>query len=129
MIFRFFSFLLHSPHYDSFICSDGEFVAYKRKRYSEIRVVRTKFGTKSSKSNLHASTDSVIASTSMSQPYMIVIHMEQESHYKLQTRILVRGGKEVCKMSWHQIIFSIQSYGKFKGKRKVNIGGLVDKTC
>jgi hypothetical protein len=55
--------------------------------------------------------------------------MEQEIHYKLQTQILVRGGKEVCKMSWHQIIFSIQTYGRFKGKRKVNIDGLVDKTC
>jgi hypothetical protein len=91
--------------------------------------VRTKFGTKSNKSNLHASTDSVIASTSMYQPYIILIHMEQEIHYKLQTRILVHGGKEVCKMSWHQIIFSIQSYGRFKGNCKVNIGGLVDKTC
>jgi hypothetical protein len=32
-------------------------------------------------------------------------------------------------MGWHQIIFSIQAYGRFKGNRKVNIDGLVDKTC
>jgi hypothetical protein len=90
MIFRILSVLLHSPHFDIlflFICSDGEFVAYKRKRYSEIRVARTKFGTKSNKSNLHASTDSVIASTIMSQPHVIVIHMEQDIYCRLHTRI------------------------------------------
>jgi hypothetical protein len=89
----------------------------------------TKFGTKSNNSNLHASTDSVIASTSKSQPHIIIIHLEQEMHYKLQSQIYIRGGKEVCRMGWHQIAFSIQAYGKFKGKRKVNIGGLVDKKC
>jgi hypothetical protein len=71
----------------------------------------------------------VIASTSISQPYITVIHMEQEIHLTLQTQILVLGGKEVCKMRWHHIILSIQAFGRFKGKRKVNIDGLVDKIC
>jgi hypothetical protein len=32
-------------------------------------------------------------------------------------------------MGWYHIVFSVQAYDKFKGKRKVNIGGLVDNKC
>jgi hypothetical protein len=114
-----------------FVCSnflDGEFVAYKRKMYQDIRSVRTKFGTKSNKPTLHSSTDEVIASTTLSQPYANVLHLLQEISYKLQSRIYLRGGKEVTLLNFDQVVLSIQGTGKFKGKRKINIVGLVDKT-
>jgi hypothetical protein len=71
----------------------------------------------------------VIASTSKSQPYIIIIHLQQGVHYKLLYRIYLHVRKEVCKMGWHQVAFSIQATEKFKGKRKINIGGLVDNKC
>jgi hypothetical protein len=114
-----------------FVCSnflDGEFVAYKRKMYQDIRSVRTKFGTKSNKPSLHSSTDEVIASTTLSQPYANVLHLLQEISYKLQSRIYLRGGKEVTLLNFDQVVVSIQGTGKFMGKRKINIVGLVDKT-
>jgi hypothetical protein len=114
-----------------FACSnfvDGKFVAYKRKMYQEMRSVRTKFGTKSKKQSLHSSTDEVIASTTLSQSYANVLHMLQEIHYTLQSRIHLRGGKEVTLLNYDQVVLSIQATGKFKVKRKLNIVGLVKKT-
>jgi hypothetical protein len=114
-----------------FVCSiflDGEFIAYKRKMYQEIRSARTKFGTKSKKPSLHLSTYEVISSTTLYQPYANVIHLLQEISYKLQSRIYLRGGKEVTLLNFDQVLLSIQVTGKIKGKRKINIVGLVEKT-
>jgi hypothetical protein len=52
-----------------------------------------------------------------------------EIRCKLLYQIYLHHVKEVAKMGWHQIAFSVQATGKVKDRRKINICGLVDKKC